>query len=121
MTIIYVDDYDEVLHRGSNQSIPNVGETVTIGDNYWKVKTRSFIPEQDTVVITLTENSFGTTQTESVDTSRLNKLHNAILNTNKRIDKHVADYEQMSEQVLKIKKNINQQITNERRENDKNR
>lgn len=121
MQVRYVDEYGTGLYWGqTTQPIaPVIGDTVIIEEEEYRVKSRTFIPEKDIVVIEVTQNlSTSVKESKNNDSDRLNQMQRAILETNKRQDSIEKKTRAITEQVVTIRKHINQRIQQERKDND---
>jgi len=117
MQILYEDEYGEQLFLSPDSQIPNVGETVTLEDEDWLVKSRIFHPMQSAVVITLTQSTSKEMDNVKEDvTTRLAHMQNAILAVNKRQDASEKKGRALNEQIVTIRKHINQSILKERKQ-----
>ena len=122
MQIIYKDEYGVSLYWGASTHPANVGDTVIIEDEEYRVKSRIFSPEKDEIIIIVGQGSYRAPVAESaVDAGRLNQLNAAIINTNKRIDATDKKSRAITEQVGSIRKHINQRIQQDKKDKDENR
>ena len=119
MTVKYVDEYENELKiSGKSSFLPLAGDSVEIDNEEWQVKARTFYPELDLVIISLTQSSPRTMQAESVDKARLNKMQDAIMNLTKRQDAQEKKTRTITEEVVQVTQHINQRIQKERKSND---
>ena len=122
MTIIYQDEYGTGVYWGASTHPANIGDTIIVEGEEYRVKSRVFFPEQDKIVITVSQGSYRAPVAEgAVDAGRLNQLNAAIINTNKRIDATDKKSRAVTEQVGSIRKHINQRIQQDKKDKDENR
>lgn len=114
MKIIYEDDYGNRTFNNSVVAIP--GDIVMISGEDWVVKSRFIDLDNDQVIISITQNSTKSAPTLVNDTGRLAEMQRAILEVNKRQDTSEKKSRMLSEQVVTIRKHINQKIQQERKE-----
>jgi len=118
MTIVYKDEYGVGLFWGESSHPANVGDTVIIEEEEFRVKSRIFIPERNEIIIIVSQ-GFNKSQTPSEtsnDNGRLNRLSNAILDVNKRLETVEKKGRTLTEQVVSVKKHINQRIQQEKKD-----
>ena len=118
MTIVYKDEYGVGLFWGVSTHPANAGDTVIIEEEEYRVKSRIFIPERDEIIIIVSQ-GFGKSPTSPAtdnDNGRLNKLSNAILGVNKRLESVEKKGRALTEQVVSVKKHINQRIQQEKKD-----
>ena len=113
MNIIYEDEYGEAVYLGESSFPAQVGDTVVIDDEDYRLKSRIFYPQYDKVVITVTQNMVKSGVTESVDNSRQNEMQHAILALSKKQEAADKKHRALNEQLVSIRKHINQQIRKE--------
>lgn len=117
MTIVYQDEYGTGLYWGQSSHPASVGDTVIIEDEEYRVKSRTFMPEKDDIIIVLTQGSMRAPVAEStVDAGRLNQVNAAIINTNKRIDATEKKNRALNEQIASVKKNINRRTQQDKKD-----
>jgi hypothetical protein len=122
MNIIYQDEYGTGVYWGASTHPANIGDTVVVDGEEYRVKSRIFYPQEDKIVITVSQGSYRAPVAESaVDAGRLNQLNAAIINTNKRIDATDKKSRAVTEQVGSIRKHINQRIQQDKKDKDENR
>lgn len=112
MNIIYEDDYGvEIYSRELLVAIaPQPGDTVVIDEEDYRVKSRTFYPLNETLVVTVTQNMVRSSTTESTDNSRHTQMQNAILALSKRQDASEKKNRALNEQIVTVRKHVNQQI-----------
>ena len=114
MQIIYQDEYGSGVYWGASTHPANIGDTVIIEQEEYSVKSRVFYPQEDKIVITLIQGSYKSSVRESSDDAgRLGQLNAAIINTNKRIDATEKKNRALNEQLVTVRKHINQRIREE--------
>lgn len=116
MQIIYQDEYGEGVYWGQNSHPASIGDTIIVDDEEYRVKSRIFYPQDDKIVITVTQGMIRSAQTESTDSGRLNEVKNAILAINKRQDASEKKGRALNEQIGSIRKHINQRIQQEKKD-----
>lgn len=109
MNIYYNDEYDNTIHNSPTGTIlPTVGDTISIDEDDWLVKSRVFYPAYDAVVIIITQNMIKTSQTTDNTPDRLNEVRRAIIDINKRHDQSEKKNRALNEQLASVKKHIQQ-------------
>jgi len=116
MIIIYEDEYGNGVYWGTSTYTASVGDTVVVEDEEYRVKSRMFFPQEDKVIITITQNMLKPRQSEDSGNGRLNEMNNAIIQINKRQDAQEKSNRNLREQVGTVRKHINQQIRKERKD-----
>ena len=110
MNIIYEDEYGQPIFWGNSTHPANVGDSVVIDDEEFKVKSRVFYPQLDKIIVILAQSIFNRVEDDSKESGRLTKLNAAILEVSKKqkaADKQTAE---LNEQLLSMKKHINRNI-----------
>jgi septal ring factor EnvC (AmiA/AmiB activator) len=102
MKIIYSDEYGEEIVRVESGNIPTMGDTISIDDEDWKVKSRVFIPKEDSVVIEITQNMVRSKSSDD-NGARLAEMQHAIIAVNKRQDTQDKKSRQLREQIGSVK------------------
>lgn len=119
MQIIYKDEYGVSLYWGASTYPANIGDTVIIEDEEYRVKSRIFSPVKDEIIIVMTQGTYRAPVAESsVDAGRLNQLNSAIINTNKRIDATDKKNRALNEQLVTVRKHINQRIRQDKKDSE---
>ena len=116
MTIVYQDEYGTGLYWGKSSHPANVGDTVIIEDEEYRVKSRAFFPEKDDIIITVTQNMLRASVEESSDNTRQNQMHNAIIELTKRQDVNEKKHRAVSDQLGSVKRGINQRIQQDKKD-----
>jgi hypothetical protein len=117
MQIIYKDEYGVSLYWGASTYPANIGDTVIIEDEEYRVKSRIFSPVKDEIIIVMTQGTYRAPVAESaVDAGRLNQLNAAIINTNKRVDATDKKTRALTDQVSSVRKHINQRIQQDKKD-----
>ena len=117
MQIIYQDEYGSGVYWGQSSYPANVGDSIIIDDEEYYVKSRVFFPQDDKIMITVTQNPIRRAKETTDSTSgRLAEMSRAIMAVNKRQDSSEKKGRMLTEQVVTIRKHINQRIQQERKE-----
>lgn len=115
MIVVYEDEYGEELLKVTDAGmIPNVGDSVIMEEEDWRVKSRTFYPAQNAVVVSVTQNLVRGEQ-KSAEDGRLKEVKASILelaNKQSATDKKVRA---VTEQTVSIRKHINTQIQKDRK------
>jgi septal ring factor EnvC (AmiA/AmiB activator) len=118
MQIIYKDEYGVSLYWGASSHPANVGDTVIIEDEEYRVKSRIFSPVKDEIIIVMTQGSVRAPVAESNESGRLNQVNAAIMQTNKRIDATEKKNRALNEQLVTVRKHINQRIRQDKKDSE---
>jgi len=117
MKIHYQDEYGEDLYIAYNTvTVPRIAETVVITDEDYRVKEVRWMVEGDYVVVTVTQNLIRSRDPENDNSGRLAEMQRAIVAVNKRQDVSEKKNRMLTEQVVTVRKHINQRIQQERKE-----
>lgn len=117
MLIIYEDEYGTVVHwHNTADTTPSVGDIIAVHDEEFHVRSRVFYPLEGKVVLIVAESAARKMQAESVDNSRLNQMRSAIIHTNKRVDEADKKNRALSDQLSSVKKSVNRQIKQEKKD-----
>ncbi len=118
MIVQYEDEYETVLFNAVTDTtvLPNIGDRVIVGSNEYMVKMKTFYPDAGGVVITLAENATQAPVVESKESGRLNQVNAAIMQTNKRIDATDKKNRALNEQLVTVRKHINQRIRQDKKD-----
>ena len=120
MKIIYQDEYGEIIYSPYDEvpsaQIPSIADIVVIDDEDWRVESREFHPKQNTVVVVITQNLVRSQQTTSSDAGRLNEMNRAIIELSKRQDLTEKKSRTLTEQVVTVRKHINQRIQQDKKD-----
>jgi hypothetical protein len=118
MQIIYQDEYGNGLFWGQTAQpiAPMVGDAVVIEEEEYRVKSKTFFPEKDEVIVEVTQSLVRSKETTDDSSGRLAEMSRAILAVNKRQDASEKKGRMLNEQVVTIRKHINQRIQQERKE-----
>lgn len=106
MQILYVDEYGEDLYLSEGGIIPSIGDTVSLEDEDWKVKSRTFVPMQTAVVIELTQTYLKSKTEEDGVGGRLQEMQRAIIEVKGRQDKQEKRTKSLREQAMSIRQHI---------------
>ena len=102
MKIIYSDEYGEEIFRSGIGILPSIGDTVSIDDEDWKVKSRVFIPKEDSVVIEISQNMVRSKSSDD-GSDRLAEMQRAIISVNKRQDVVEKKSRILREQLVSVR------------------
>jgi len=118
MKIHYQDEYGEELYIAYNKNaVSRIGETVVIDKEEYRVKDVIWDAASDDVIVEVTQNLIRAAKETSDGTSgRLAEMQRAIVAVNKRQDSNEKKGRMLTEQVVTIRKHINQRIQQERKE-----
>jgi replicative superfamily II helicase len=116
MKVIYEDEYGVELFSRSVNYAPLVGDSVVIVDEEYRIESRTYYPESDAMIITVTQTAIHAVKAEVNNSGRLADLGNAIIKTNKRQDVSEKKSKAISEQVSSIRRHINQRIQQEKKD-----
>ena len=108
MQVRYIDEYGTGLYWGQTAQpiAPMVGDAVIIEDEEYRVKSRTFLPEKDEVVIEVTQNIVKSRDAEDSTTGRLAEMQRAIVDINKRQDLAEKRTKSLREQAMSIRQHI---------------
>ena len=117
MKIYYQDEYGEELYVAYNKNaVPRIGETVVLVQEY-RVKDVIWDAASDDVIVEITQNLVRAAKEINDGTSgRLAEMQRAIVAMTKRQDTTEKKGRMLTEQVVTIRKHINQRIQQERKE-----
>ena len=117
MKIYYQDEYGEELYVAYNKNaVPRIGETVVLVQEY-RVKDVIWDAASDDVIVEITQNLVRAAKEINDGTSgRLAEMQRAIVAVTKRQDTTEKKGRMLTEQVVTIRKHINQRIQQERKE-----
>lgn len=116
MYVIYVNEYGDSVYWGSVSYPAQVGDTIMVDDEEYFVKSRLLIPQEDKIIITVTQNVVRSNVAENNDNSRQTQMHNAILALNKRQDASEKTERALREKLISTKKNLTRAIKQEKKE-----
>lgn len=119
MNIIYQDEYGTGVYWGASTHPANIGDTIIVDQEEYRVKSRVFFPQEDKIVITVSQGSYRAPVAESsADNGRLNQVNAAIMQTNKRIDATEKKNRALNEQIVTVRKHINQRIRQDKKDSE---
>lgn len=120
MKIYYQDEYGEDVYIAYNRNaVPRIGETVIINKEEYNIRNVIWHGDGDDVIVEITQNLLRSVkESVNIDSGRLNQMQRAIVDMNKRQDATEKRNRAITEQVVTIRKHINQQIQQERKNND---
>lgn len=119
MVIVYQDEYGAGLFWGESTHPANIGDTVIIEDEEYRVKSRTFIPEKDKIIVTVTQNMLRANVAESADNSRQNQMHNAIIELTKRQDVTEKKHRALSDQFSTVRRHISNKAQQDKKDSQK--
>lgn len=109
MKIQYLDNYDEELLEVENSYMPQIGNSVFIGNtDEWIVQKIYWNADSNTgvVILKLVEDIFYKKEEVTDYSSRLREMDSAILETNKRLDSADKKVSQSRDQVSSLRSYI---------------
>ncbi len=119
MKIYYQDEYGEELHIAYNKNaVPRIGETVIIAEEEYRVREVIWQGDGDDVTVEITQNLLKQSKKDNTDVAAISEMKAAIASINNRHDKQEKKQRLLSEQVVSIRKHINTNIRQERKDND---
>ncbi len=112
MKIYYQDDYATTIHTRDSDAVPRVGENVSFVDEDWRVKSVTWMVEEDAVIVVLSQTVVRVTEESSLQETiaDLKKTVTGVVQTQQVQDKKTR---QLREQVATLRQGINQRIYNE--------
>ena len=114
MKIRYIDEYGNDVFDSNNSVgsnfLPLVGDTVTIDDEDYRVKSRIFYPMEDEAVVELTQNQIKSKSSDDVG-DRLAEMQRAIVKVNKRQDTQEKKSTRLNEQLVSVRTYLRTQRT----------
>jgi len=116
MVIIYEDEYSESVFWGATTYPANVGDIVVVDGEEWHVKSRVFYPQEDKIVIVVTQRQNRISVAESKDTGRQNQMHNAIIELSKRQDVMEKKNRALGDQLSVVRHSVNNRIKQDKKD-----
>jgi hypothetical protein len=109
MNIYYQDEYGEEIYGSNSTSImiPHPGDTIIIDDDDWKAVSRTFYPQHNSVVVSITQNQVKP-KAPTEDGDRLKEMERAIVDVNKRQGLQEKRTKSLREQAMSVRKHIRQ-------------
>lgn len=105
MKVIYSDEYGEEVFRVESTNVPYNGDVISIDDEDWKVKSRVFMPKEDSVVIEITQNMVRSKSSDD-NGARLTEMQRAIVEVNKRQDTQEKKSRHLREQLVTVRTHL---------------
>jgi len=105
MKVIYSDEYGEEILSVESENIPYNGDVISIDDEDWKVKSRMFIPKDDSVIVEITQNMVRSKPSED-NGARLAEMQRAIVEVNKRQDTQEKKSRILREQLVSVRTHL---------------
>ena len=104
MKIQYIDEYGETLYTSElgTVAIPRGGEHVSFQGDDYRVKSVSWMLEDDTVVVELTQNLVKKQEKDDSE-GRLREAKNAIVRLEKRVDTQEKKGRLLNEQLVSVR------------------
>lgn len=111
MQVRYVDEYGVDLFNPTDNPFkdffpPSVGDTVVIEEDEYRVKSRTFHPYHNVVVIEMTQNLVRSKSSNDEEDGRLKEMQRAIVEVNKRQDQHEKTSRILREQLVSVRQYI---------------
>ena len=116
MKIVYEDEYGVDLYQGNSTYPAAIGDAVIIEEEEYRVKSRTFYPAQDAIVVTVTQMAVRATVKEDKTPGRLAEMHNAIIAVTKRQDVSEKKGRALGEQLGSVRRHINQRIQQDKKD-----
>lgn len=114
MKVEFQDEYFEVLLSQDNPGfVPAIGDMVDFDEETWRVKSRTYYPNEDLCVVLLTQGSPTVKQKDEIE-GRLKEVKASILALSNRQSVTEGRVRGVREQTASIRKHINQQISKEK-------
>ena len=110
MRITYEDEYGNILHDSDMDYVASIGDSVVLDGEVYRVKSREFTPQDNTIAVIVTQGSMRAPVAEKADNSRQNQMHNAIIELNKRQDLTEKSHRALADNVNSIKHNVTRQF-----------
>jgi len=112
MKIYYQDDYATTIFTKDSDAVPRIGEAVVFVDEDWRVKSVTWMIEEDAVIVVLSQTIVRVAEETSLQETvqDLKKTVTAVVQTQLTQDKKTR---QLREQVATLRQGINQRIYNE--------
>lgn len=119
MKIYYQDEYGAELHTAYNRnSVPRIGETVVIKKEEYRVKDVVWEGDGDDVIVEITQNLLKSSKKENNDLSMFTEMRTALSALGSKFNAQEKKQRMLNEQVVSIRKHINNNIRQERKDND---
>ncbi len=106
MKIIFVDEYGENIIDYAGDYIPVVGDTISIDDEDWRVRSRTFSPQIDIIVVELTQSQIKQKSPPDEVGDRLKEMQRVILGVSNRQDLQEKRTKSLREQAMSIRQHI---------------
>lgn len=116
MYVIYIDEYGESIYWGSVSYPAQVGDTIMVDGEEYFVKSRLLIPQEDKIIITVTQNIVRSSVAENSDNGRHTQMHNAIIALSKRQDASEKTEKALREKLISTKKNLTRAIKQDKKD-----
>jgi len=116
MKIQYEDEYGELIYDAYTDVVPCAGDTIIFANEHFRVKCISWVIEHNYVIIEVTQNIVKSGKKDDNNSGRLTEINNAILAITKRQEAGEKKGRALTEQVVTIRKHINQAIQNSKKD-----
>jgi hypothetical protein len=121
MKILYKNEYGDTIYQSTqdvpSSQIPSITDTVVIDQEEWKVTARVFHPAVNTVVVVLAQDvSRLLPPASTTESSKTASLTRAIEKLSSRQDSIEKKSRALNEQIVTIRKNINQRIQQDKKD-----
>jgi hypothetical protein len=112
MKIYYRDDYGTDIHSRDSDAVPRVGESVSFVNEDWRVKSVTWMIQEDAVIVELSQTVVRVAEENSLQetVADLKKTVTGIMQSQQAGEKKTR---QLREQVATLRQGINQRIYNE--------
>lgn len=107
MKIYYQDEYGEEIYVGNSTMMPQANDVINIEDEDWRVVSKTFYPEHNSIVVSITQNQVKS-KAPTEDGDRLKEMQRAIVDVNKRQDLQEQRTKNLREQAMSIRQHIRQ-------------
>lgn len=116
MIVVYEDEYgEELLKINDTDLVPDISDSVIINEEEWRVKTKTFYPSQNVLVILLTQNVSRIASVKDSTEGRLNEVKSSILELANKQQVTEKKVRAVREETASIRKHINTQIQKDRK------
>ena len=110
MRITYEDEYGNILLDSDMDYVASIGDSVVLDGEVYRVKSREFVPAENTIAVIVTQGSVRQPVAESKDAGRHVQLHNAIIELNKRQDLSEKNHRALADNLSSVKHTVNRQF-----------
>lgn len=110
MYVNYVNEYGDSIYWGSVGYHAQVGDTIIVDEEEYFVKSRLLIPQEDKIIITVTQNIVKSSAVGHEGSGRQTQMQNAILELSKRQDASEKSDRALREKIISTKNNLTRAI-----------